>query len=228
MKHVLITWGNKWIGLETTKLFLEKGCRVTIVARDFSSFSLKDENLTTISYDLSDIKNIPELVNKVWSIDTLVNNAGIMFGTGYQNYTAEEKEMTLKVNLEAPIALIENCFALNNNLRVVNLSSIAGQIGHPDIWYGITKAGIINITKSYAKSMGPSGAIINTIAPGPVKTDMLASIPQARKDALKSTTICWDFATPVDIAQTILWLGSDSPAYINWFCIDLNNGMFPR
>jgi 3-oxoacyl-[acyl-carrier protein] reductase len=57
---------------------------------------------------------------------------------------------------------------------------------------------------------------------------MLDTIPQARKDALKSATISWDFATPDDIAKSIYWLATDAPNYINGFCVDLNNGMFPR
>jgi 3-oxoacyl-[acyl-carrier protein] reductase len=112
-----------------------------------------------------------------------------MYGIPYSEYTAEKKDTMIKINLEAPVCLIEQAFGLNNNIKVVNLASIAGQIGHPDIWYGVTKAGIINLTKSLAKAMGPQGAVINCIAPGPVKTDMLDTIPQARKDALKSATI---------------------------------------
>lgn len=228
MKHVLITGGNKGIWLNTTQLFLENNYSVTVLARDFSNFTLTHPKLKTITYDLSNIDGIKECIDTMQGVDILVNNAWIMYGTGYQDYSEEQKQMTLKINLEAPMALIENCFEKNNSLRVVNLSSIAGQIGHPDIWYGISKAWIINITKSYAKSMGPKGAVINAIAPGPVKTEMLDTIPQARKDSLKAATIIWDFASPDDIAKSIYWLGTDAPAYINWFCIDLNNGMFPR
>jgi 3-oxoacyl-[acyl-carrier protein] reductase len=112
--------------------------------------------------------------------------------------------------------------------RIVNNASIAGQIGHPDIWYGITKAGLINATKSFAKLLGPHGIIVNAVAAGPVETDMMQSIPEARKEAILKSVYSGRFAQPIEVAQTILWLATDSPAYINGTCVDINNGAFPR
>lgn len=229
-KHVLITGGNKGIGLETTKLFLEKDYLVTILARDFSNFQpLKNCNL--IEFNLTEIHKISSLINHIDPVDILINNAGIMNTFTFDNYPQDKKDEILKVNLHAPVELM-NCVSKhmikNNNGRIVNNASIAGQIGHPDIWYGITKAGLINATKSYARLLGGHGIVINAVCAGPVETDMIGQIPETRKEAMLKSTYLGRFAQPKEMAQTIVWLATQSPAYINGTCIDLNNGAFPR
>jgi 3-oxoacyl-[acyl-carrier protein] reductase len=229
-KHVLITGGNKGIGLETTKLFIEKGVRVTVLARDLSSIKGLSQ-CRGIEFDLCKIENISKIVSDLGDIDILINNAGIMNTCSYDNYPARDKEEMIKINLEAPVELIScvsKTMIQNKQGRIVNNASIAGQIEHPDIWYGITKAGIINATKSFAKILGPHGIIINSIAAGPVETDMMKSIPEARKEAILKSVYSGRFAQPQEIAQTIVWLATESPAYINGTCIDMNNGAFPR
>lgn len=232
MKKVLITGGNKGIGLETTKLFLEAGYKVIVVARDFVGFPLKDnENVEMIEFDVSHISEIKALAQKVGYVDVLVNNAGIMYSLPYNEYPEENKERLMNVNLYAPIEFITQ-FADEmikaKSGRIISLASVAGQIGHPDIWYGVSKAGIINATKSFAKLFAKDGIIINAVAPGPTLTDMMDVIPEARKAAMKANTYTNRFAKPEEIAGTVFWLGTDSPEYINGVCIDLNNGSFPR
>ena len=56
--------------------------------------------------------------------------------------------------------------------------------GHPDLWYGITKAGILNLTKACAKELGPHGVLVNAVAPGPTQTAMYDQLPQSRKDGV--------------------------------------------
>lgn len=229
MKTVVITGGNKGIGLATTKLFLEKGFQVIIVARDFSSFTLKDNNIKQIEFDLRNYKKIPQLVETIGSIDILINNAGVMYSLPYDKYPDEKAEKMIAVNLKAPIALITEVSKTMTQGRIVNVASIAGEIGHPDIWYGITKAGIINATKSFAKLLGPKGIIVNCVAPGPVEgTNVFDMIPKERKEQIKQSVISGRFAKPEEIAQTIYWLATDSPEYINGTCLDINNGAFMR
>lgn len=229
-KHVLITGGNKGIGLETTKLFLDLGFKITVLARDLSTIK-GFRNCNFIEYDLCNIEDISTTISDLDNIDILINNAGIMNTFGYDSYPRIKKEEIIKVNLEAAIELI-TCVSKkmiqNKHGRIVNNASIAGQIGHPDIWYGITKAGLINATKSFAKILGPHGIIINSIAAGPVETDMMKSIPESRKAAILKNVYSGRFAQPKEIAQTIVWLATESPEYINGTCIDINNGAFPR
>lgn len=231
MKHVLITGGNKGIGLKTTMLFLSSEYKVTIIARNASALNINHKNLNKVDFDLYNIEKIPTIIAEIGEIDILINNAGIMNKDKYNNYSEINKEKILKINIEAPVQLMtsvsENMITKNSG-RIVNVASIAGHIGHPDIWYGITKAGLINSTKSFAKILSKYGIVVNCVAPGPVETEMLSIIPEDRKKQLMENTYLNSFAKPEDIAKTIFWLATESPSYINGTCIDINNGAFPR
>lgn len=232
MKRVLITGGNKGIGIEVTRLFMDKDYQVTIVARDFSDFPYKDKNnIELVQYDLSKTEGIAELVKNIGAIDILINNAGIMYSKSYSDYPQDNQNTLMNINLYTPVELIRQVSSYMVKAgegRIVNTASIAGQIGHPDIWYGISKAGLINATKSFAKILGPKGIVINAVAPGPVETDMMKVIPEQRKKDIKSSVYTDRFARPEEVAETIYWLATSSPEYINGTCIDINNGAFPR
>jgi len=232
MKTVVITGGNKGIGLETTRLFVNSNYKVVVLARDFEEFEFKNnENVQCINFNLLNTHEIPKLISRIGAIDVLINNAGIMLSLPYNNYSSEKINNIIKVNLEAPIALINavsESMTTNKSGRIVNNASIAGQIGHPDIWYGATKAGLINATKSYAKIFGPHGVLVNAVAASPTETEMLSTIPEARKTDFKKSVILNRFARPEEVAESIFWLGSSSPEYINGICLDINNGSFNR
>ena len=231
-KTVLITGGNKGIGLETTRLFLQNNFKVIVIARNYKDFEFNgNNNVEKIEYDLSNIIGIKDLVKNIGPVDILINNAGLMNSIAYDNYPEENIDKLMKLNLYAPIELItqvSRSMVDAKNGRIVNTASIAGEIGHPDIWYGISKAGIINATKSFAKLLGPKGIVINAVAPGPVETDMLSIIPEQRKKSIKSSVFLDRFAKAEEVAKTIYWLATDCPEYINGTCIDINNGAFPR
>ena len=230
--HVLITGGNRGIGLETTRLFVDSGFTVTVVARDFSDFDLASHPaVNCVEYDLVQIDGIARMISRLSGVDILINNAGVMYSKPWDDYPREMKNSIMRLNLEAPVALIQAVapYMISRGAgRIVNNASIAGQIGHPDIWYGITKAGLINLTKSFARLLGPRGITVNAVAPGPVETDMLAVIPEERKKIIKNTVYTNRFARPEEVASTMYWLATECPEYINGTCIDINNGAFPR
>jgi 3-oxoacyl-[acyl-carrier protein] reductase len=225
MKTVLITGGNRGIGLELTKKILALKYKVIVIARDFNGFELADK-VECVKYDLINVEGIPKLVATLGQIDILINNAGVMYSLPFNEYPKEKVNSILKLNLEAPIKLIEECVK-SGATRVVNNASIAGQIGHPDVWYGISKAGLINATKSFAKIFDGK-VVINAVAPSPVETDMLASIPLARREAFLKTVVTKRFAYADEVAKTMLWLATESPEYINGTTIDINSGSYPR
>ena len=224
-KTVLITGGNKGIGLELTKVFLDLKYHIIVVARDFKDFAYKNE-VKCIEYDLTDVENIPKLIASMGKIDILINNAGVMYSLPFNDYPQEKVNAMLKLNLEAPIKLIEECVKAGA-VRVVNNASIAGQIGHPDVWYGATKAGLINATKSFAKIFAGK-VVINAVAPSPVETDMLETIPLERRETFLKTVVLNRFAKADEVAKTIIWLATESPEYINGTTLDINNGSYPR
>ena len=228
-KTVLITGGNKGIGLATTELFLNEGYKVIVIGRDFSDFKFdNNKNVEKIQFDISNVSEIPTLVDKLGDIDILENNAGISNGVEYDDYSQDKVDRILKINIEAPVAFIREVsksFLIKGEGRIVNVASQAAEVGNPDIWYGITKAGLVNVTRSFANLLGKKGIVINAVAPGPVETDMILNSPHNdRFERIKGRVYLNRFAKPIEIAKTIFWLATESPQYINGETIDINNG----
>lgn len=232
-KRVLITGGNKGIGLCVSRAMLELGYEIIVVARNNSNFPLAGvEDITFIEADLSNMKNLVKIKEIAGDIDILINNAGFMQPKyTYDKYPEEEKEKIMNVNLNAPVELM-NLFSKSmkekGSGRIVNTASIAGQIGHPDVWYGISKAGLINATKIYAKLLGPNGIIVNCVAPSSAETDMQNVNDEKRKAAFKAAVATKRFAQPEEVAKTIVWLATQAPVYINGTTIDINDTYYTR
>lgn len=228
-KKVLITGGGKGIGQAIVKKFFGEGYPIVVVDKDFSNFSLNNEpSIEKIQFDLTEIEHIKDLAKKIGHVDILVNNAGILNSITYKEYNHKKRDDMLKVNLIAPtelITYISETMVEQKRGRIVNVSSLAGQIGHSDIWYGITKAGIINLTKSFSKILGPAGIVINSIALGPVDTDMLKTAPIERVKQFKESSIEKRFLTTKEVADIVYWLAVESSSYINGICIDVNDAI---
>lgn len=224
--HVMITGGNKGIGLEATKMFLNAGWQVTVVARDASQLNL---GCTKHDIDLTNIAAIRKLPELVGEVDVIVNNAGVMYSAGFREYGDDKKQTIIKLNLEAPIEIM-TVFAdtlKRRNGSIVNVGSIAGETGHPDIWYGATKAGLMNATKSFAKLLGPDVSV-NAVAPGPVNTDMIHIIPVERVEAMKKNAATGRVAEAEEVAKLIFWLAAEAPKQITGSIIDINGAAYVR
>lgn len=232
-RKVLITGGNKGIGLAVSRAMIELGHDIVVVARDFKDFPLGGlPQVTEIEYDLSNVDDLPKLVEQIGEIDVLINNAGYMQPKyTYDNYPKEAKEDILNVDLHTPVELM-NLFSVGMKKRgygrIVNTASIAGQIGHPDVWYGIAKAGLINATKIYGKLLGAHGITVNCVAPSPTETEMQVHNSEERKAEFKKTVATGRFAEPEEVAKAMVWLATECPEYINGTCIDINNCSYPR
>lgn len=221
-EKILITGGTKGIGLSAARRFRDAGYQVAVAARNIDDFH--EDGITAYAADLTKREDIDHLREKTGPIDVLINNAGIDRQRPWDDYPDEEVDRIVGLNLKAPIQLIRTYFP-DGKGRVVNVASQAAEIGHRDIWYGITKAGLVNVTKSLSEVLGPKGLVINAVAPGPVDTGMIAGSEYAdRFSALAERTILGRIATPDEIAEVIFWLGTSSPAYVNGEVIDINNG----
>jgi len=231
-KRALVTGGNKGIGLEVSKQLLEKGYEVIIIARDFSSFDLKDSNITTYEYNLSNVDGLSNLMKKIGHVDVLINNAGFLQPKyTYDNYPKDAKENIMNVDLYTPVELMTLvCESMKKKSygRIINVSSIAGQLGHPDIWYGVAKAGLINATKSYAKQLGAHGIVVNCISPSPIDTDMQKDNSEERKAEFRKSVVSGRFGEASEVASAIVWLATDAPEYINGTTLDINNCSYMR
>src|SRR5207253_6394646 len=172
-KPELVTGAARGIGGATAEALRNAGCNVIGL----------DREACDVVYDLTDIAGIPRMVEKLGEIDILVNNAGVQTAVAIDRYTDEARRRILAVNLEAPVELIR---ALSRQMvarksgRIISLASIAAYGAHTDLWYGVTKAGVVSFTRSFAALLGPQGIQVNAVAPGPVETDLLKNAQPER------------------------------------------------
>lgn len=229
MKTALITGAGRGIGLATARGFVKAGWRVIALDKDFSSFDLEEAD--RIEFDLRELARIPEILEDKGEIHTLVNNAGVLYCEPYDAIPEAHRKEILAVNLEAPatlIAAIAPQMRRRRSGRIVNVASVAAFTGHPDLWYGITKAGILNLTKSWARELGPHGVLVNAVAPGPTQTAMYDQLPASRKDGVMKSVYSGRVCQPEEVAAAIVWLGTACPEYVNGTTLDVNNGSYPR
>ncbi|MGH8709150.1 MAG: SDR family NAD(P)-dependent oxidoreductase [Burkholderiales bacterium] len=227
MPAVLVTGAGRGIGLATAKAFLKEGWKVLALDKEFAGEVAGER----VDYDLRKLEGIPKLAEKLGAIDTLVNNAGVLYCDPYDAIPEAHFEEIVTVNLRAPVALIEALapqMRKRKSGRIVNLGSVAAFTGHPDLWYGATKAALLNITKSYAGALGRDGILVNAVAPGPTQSTMYDQLPQSRKDAVMRSVHAGRPCTPEEVAKVILWLGSASPDYVSGTTVDVNSGSYPR
>ena len=229
MQTALITGAGRGIGLATARGFVKAGWRVIALDKDFSSFDLEEAD--RIEFDLRELARIPEILEDKGEIHTLVNNAGVLSCEPYDAIPEAHRKEILAVNLEAPatlIAAIAPQMKRRRSGRIVNVGSVAAFTGHPDLWYGITKAGILNLTKSWARELGPHGVLVNAVAPGPTQTAMYDQLPASRKDGVMKSVYSGRVCQPEEVAAAIVWLGTTCPEYVNGTTLDVNNGSYPR
>ncbi|HEY2338250.1 MAG TPA: SDR family oxidoreductase [Burkholderiales bacterium] len=230
MKTALVTGAARGIGRATAALLAKAGLQVFALDKDFSGCDLPKE-VRRITFDLRFLEKIEETVGQLGNIDVLVNNAGVLYCDPPDAIPEAHAQEIIAVNLRAPVALIEAVapqMRRRKSGRIVNVGSVAAFTGHPDLWYGATKAALLNVTKTYAGLLGKDGVLVNAVAPGPTLTAMYDQLPQSRKDAVMRSVHSGRPCSPEEVAQTIVWLATDSPAYLSGATVDVNNGSYPR
>jgi NAD(P)-dependent dehydrogenase (short-subunit alcohol dehydrogenase family) len=220
LKTALVTGAARGIGLATADALEKAGLRV-----------LRLDVQGELAYDLTNLAGIPKLIDSLGEIHVLVNNAGVQNAVPIDKYTEEMRSRILRINLEAPVELIR---AVSKQMiarregRIVNLASIAAWQPHPDLWYGITKAGVVSMTKSFASYLGRHGIQVNAVAPGPVDTELLQRVEPARREGLLKVVYSGRVGRPEEVAAAITWLVTSSPPIVNGSIIDINDGTYPR
>jgi len=111
--------------------------------------------------------------------------------------------------------------------RIISIASVVGAMGNAgQTNYSAAKAGIIGFTKSLAREVGPRGITVNAIAPGFIKTDMTDALPEEQKEFLANQIPLGRLGTVDEIAESVLFLASDSGAYITAQTLHVNGGMY--
>jgi NAD(P)-dependent dehydrogenase (short-subunit alcohol dehydrogenase family) len=227
MKRVLITGAGRGIGLATARAFARAEWQVASLDKSFAGEVVGER----IVFDLRRAEDIRHMVLSLGDLDALVNNAAVLYCDPVDAVPEEHRREILAVNLEAPAALIAAVaprMKERGSGRIVNVGSVAAFTGHPDLWYGMTKAGILNLTKTWARTLGAHGVLVNAVAPGPTKTAMYDQLPKSRHEEVMRSVYSGRVCEPEEVAAAIYWLGSTCPEYVNGITLDINNGSYPR
>ena len=191
-------------------------------------------NAYTFCADVTRMDQVKEIVEKIiqdhQKVDYLINNAGITRDRLLMRMNEEEWDAVLAVNLKGVFnfsqTLIRNM--INNRYgRIVNISSVVGQIGNPgQCNYSASKAGVIGFTKSLAKEVASRGITVNAIAPGYIDTPMTKDLSESVKKAFIDVIPAKRFGTVEEIARVAKFLLSDEASYITGQVINVNGGLF--
>jgi len=235
----IVTGGASGLGLATTKKLVENNIRTIIIGRN-------EQNLIEIAadlgelcsykvFDLSNLKDIPQLVSSIAEefgpVDILVNNAGINQKKPFTEVTDEDFQRIIQTNLTSVFVLsreVAKVMLKQKSGCIINISSMAAQYGIPYvIAYTAAKTAIEGMTKAMAVELSPEGIRVNCIAPGFIATNMSAkaldSDPQ-RKQKVLSRTPMGKLGEPDDVAGAILYLVSDAAKYVTGVILPVDGG----
>lgn len=231
MKTYLVTGATRGIGRAITEKLLAEGNTVYGVYKSSNEEAAKlagkhEDRMHFVQANLADPSDITRLFEELRDVtlDGIVNNAGIVYLTEWEKLDFDEWNETLAVNLTAPVKLVHG---LRDNLQdgsaVVNIASVDGFCAAFDtIAYGVSKAALMNLTKSLAAVLGPRKIRVNAIAPGWVETEMTAdSMP----DESKELTPLKRNAQPQEIADVASFLLSDRASFVSGETITVDGGL---
>lgn len=239
-KTVLITGASRGIGRAVAEIFSKNNYDVIInynkshsQAVDFCnelvSCGLKAEICRA---DMSKKIQVDDMINfildKYKKIDILVNNAGISEQKLFTDISEEDWNVMINTNLSSAFfcsqSVSKNMIS-NKKGKIINISSIWGITGAScEVHYSVSKAGIIGLTKSLAKELGPSNIQVNCVAPGIVETDMMACFDNDELKSLKNDIPLMRFGSCLDIANCVYFLSSDNSSFITGQVISPNGG----
>ena len=231
MKTILVTGGTRGIGRAITKKLLSEGHKVFAVYKESTKQANElaekyGDQVAILQANLADKEQVSQLIEnlKDTQFDGIVNNAGIVYLTKWEDFNFDEWEETLAVNLTAPIKLVHG---LRNNLKdggaVVNIASVDGFCAAFDtVAYAASKAALISVTKSLAAILGSRGVRVNAIAPGWVETEMTAD---TMPDESKELTPLKRNAKPEEVANVATFLLSEQSSFVSGTTITVDGGL---
>ncbi|MBO4864516.1 MAG: SDR family oxidoreductase [Eubacterium sp.] len=232
-KIAIVTGASNGIGKSIVNVFLENGAEV--IGLDIVEEASWNNNLTMIRVDLTNADECENIYNSIKSrfdhIDILVNCAGITRDALTSKMTEEQFDQVVNVNLKGVwnlTRLIGPDMQIQKHGSIINISSVVGVYGNiGQVNYAATKAGVIGMTKSWAKEFSLKGGNVrvNAVAPGYTMTNMMKTVPEQLLEKFRTTTMLGRLAEPIEIANSVLFLASDLSSYITGEVLNVNGGM---
>lgn len=230
-KVAIVTGGTRGIGYEIVRKYLANGAKVILFGSrketvDKALLQLHDENadwevdgMFPRLTDAEEVENaILEVKNRYGRIDILVNNAGISQSTPLYDYTPEEFDKVIDLNVKAVFYAILPAARIMKEQGggcIINTSSMVSISGQPaGVGYPASKFAVNGITISLARELGKDNIRVNAVAPGVTKTDMVAALPQQVVDAISAKIPIGRPGEPEEVANAFLYLASDMASYV--------------
>ncbi len=240
---VVITGGSKGIGREIAIKFAENKARIVLVHYDPNESAAK-ETLDILAskgveaeshrVDISSYEDavvlFKDILSRFGRVDVLVNNAGITRDGLLMRMSEEDWDRVMRVNLKS----VFNCtravlrpMVKEKRGCIVNISSVAGQIGNAgQANYATSKAGIMGFTKTIAREVASRGITVNAVAPGFIDTEMTQALSATARESLVEQIPLGRIGQPEDVAEAVYWLCSRGAGYITGQVVHVNGGMF--
>jgi 3-oxoacyl-[acyl-carrier protein] reductase len=228
-RSVLVTGGNRGIGLAIATAFREAGDQVAVTY----NASPPPEGFLGVKCDITDQEQVDAAFDTIAEqhgpVEVLVANAGITRDTLLLRMSDDDWDAVLQTNLTGSFRVARRAAKGMLRLRkgrIVFISSVVGLLGSPgQVNYAASKSGLIGMARSIARELGSRGITANVVAPGFVETDMTAVLPEETQKQYLSQIPLGRFGLTEEIANAVRWLSSEEAGYITGAVIPVDGGI---
>jgi 3-oxoacyl-[acyl-carrier protein] reductase len=237
-KTGIVTGAAQGIGKAIAKQFVAMGGKAIIVDRNQDEAAKTCQELGNADYyivDLADatevVRVFKQIVSEQGHVDVLINNAGILSVSDFDQLTNAEWDLTIAVNLTAVFLACQVIFRHMTEMgggRIVNVASIAGKVGGGYLGtaaYAAAKAGVISLSKSIAKAGSSKNIYCNSLCPSYTKTPLVNLMPADKEQKVLEAISLHRAASSDEVANAVLFLASDVASYIQGENLNCDGGM---